>query len=74
MTQDEPIMHGSTDAGDRSKVAGIVEQVRVDMQTPRSETSEMMLRERFDASGLRVSDEEISRHVRDIENGPSVVD
>jgi len=64
-------MHGSTEASDESKVAGIVEQVRVDMQTPRSETTEMMLRERFDASGLQVSDEELARHVGDIDGRPA---
>ncbi|MGO4299151.1 hypothetical protein [Leifsonia sp. RAF41] len=73
MTQDEPIMHGSTEASDQSKVAGIVEQVRVDMQMPRSETTEMMLRERFEASGLQVSPEELSRLVAEIDGGPSPV-
>ena len=64
-------MAGSTEASDESKVAGIVEQVRVDMQTPRSETTEMMLRERFDASGLQVSEEELSGLVADIDGSPS---
>ena len=64
-------MDGSTEASDESKVAGIVEQVRVDMQTPRSETTEMMLRERFDASGLQVSEEELSGLVADIDGSPS---
>lgn len=61
-------MDGSTEASDEAKVAGIVEQVRVDMQTPRSESTEMMLRERFDASGLHVPDEEVARLVADIDS------
>ncbi|WP_374007829.1 hypothetical protein [Leifsonia sp. LS-T14] len=71
MTQDEPIMHGSTDASDESKIAGIVEQVRVDMQLPRSETTEMMLRERFDASGLQVSEDDLALWAADIDDGPA---
>ncbi|ANF32834.1 hypothetical protein A0130_15260 [Leifsonia xyli] len=74
MTQDEPIMHGSTEATDESKVAGIVEQVRADAQLRPQEDAERLLRQRFDEAGLQVSDEEISRHAHGIQNGPSVVD
>jgi hypothetical protein len=74
MTQDEPIMDGSTEATDESKVAGIVEQVRADVQLRSSEDTERLLRQRLDEAGLQVSDEEISRHVEDIRYGPSVVE
>ncbi|WP_431220402.1 hypothetical protein [Leifsonia xyli] len=74
MTQDEPVMHGSTEASDESKVAGIVEQVRADIQLRRQEDAEQLLRQRFGEAGLQVSDAEISRHVENIQNGPSVVD
>ncbi|MGH1547791.1 hypothetical protein ACRAWB_00855 [Leifsonia poae] len=74
MTQDEPIMHGSTEATDESKVAGIVEQVRADVQLRRQEDAEQLLRQRLGEAGLQVSDEEISRLVTDIQSGPSVVD
>ena len=67
-------MNGSTEATDESKVAGIVEQVRADVQLRRQEDAEQLLRQRFGEAGLQVSDEEISRHVQDIQNGPSVVD
>ena len=67
-------MHGSTEASDESKVAGIVEQVRVDMFLHETATTEMMLRERLDASGLQVSPEELSRLVAEIDGGPSPVD
>lgn len=67
-------MHGSTEATDESKVAGIVEQVRADVQLRRQEDAEQLLRQRFDDAGLQVSDEDISRHVQDIQSGPSVVD
>ncbi len=67
-------MHGSTEASDESKVAGIVEQVRADMQLRSQEDSEQLLRQRLGEAGLQVSDEEISRLVQEIHNGPSVVD
>jgi hypothetical protein len=74
MTQDEPIMHGSTDASDDAKVAGIVEQVRADMQLRSQEDSEKMLKQRLDESGIQLPPEEVSRLVQEIQNGPSVVD
>jgi len=74
MTQDEPIMDGSTEAGRGEKVAGIVEQLRADMQLLPLEDSERALRQRLDEAGIALSDEEISRIARDVQSGPSVVD
>lgn len=67
-------MDGSTEATGEAKVAGLVEQVRADMQLLPLEDSERLLRERFDQAGLVVDDAEISRIARDVQNGPSVVD
>ncbi|AGW40659.1 hypothetical protein O159_04630 [Leifsonia xyli subsp. cynodontis DSM 46306] len=67
-------MDGSTEAADSAKMAGIVEQVRADMQLLPLEGSEKLLRERFDQAGLAVDDAEISRIARDVQSGPSVVD
>ena len=67
-------MAGSTEATDQSKVAGIVEQVRADMQLRGSEDSERLLKQRLDEAGLQVPQEEISRLVQEIQSGPSVVD
>lgn len=67
-------MHGSTEAGDDEKVAGIVEQVRADSQLREGEDVEPLLRQRLDETGIRLSEEEIARHLDDIRNGPSVVD
>lgn len=67
-------MHGSTDASDDAKVAGIVEQVRADMQLRSQEDSEKMLKQRLDESGIQLPPEEVSRLVQEIQNGPSVVD
>ncbi|MDR6973203.1 hypothetical protein [Leifsonia shinshuensis] len=74
MSQDEPIMQGATDASDQSKVAGIVEQVRADMQLRGSEDSERLLKQRLSETGIELPQEEISRLVQEIQNGPSVVD
>jgi ADP-ribose pyrophosphatase YjhB (NUDIX family) len=74
MTQDEPIMHGSGDAGRDEKVAGVVEQVRADAELRDSEEVEQLLRQRFEETGLQVSDEEFARHLDDIRGGPSVAD
>jgi hypothetical protein len=73
MTQDEPIMHGSTEATDESKVAGIVEQVRSDVQLRPSEDTELLLTQRLDETGIRLPPEEIARLVDEIRNGPSAV-
>ncbi|WP_285113934.1 hypothetical protein [Leifsonia sp. fls2-241-R2A-40a] len=66
MTQDEPIMHGSTDATDEAKVAGIVEQVRADVRSRDSEDSELLLTQRLDETGIRLPPEEIARLVAEI--------
>ena len=67
-------MDGSTEAGDDVKVAGIVEQLRADMQLRPQEDSERLLRERLDDAGIVLEDAEISRIARDVQNGPSAVD
>lgn len=67
-------MDGSTGAGRGEKVAGIVEQLRADMQLLPLEDSERALRQRLDDAGIPLSDEEISRIARDVQSGPSVVD
>lgn len=67
-------MDGSTEAGDDVKVAGIVEQLRADMQLRPQEDSERLLRERLDDAGIVLDDAEISRIARDVQNGPSAVD
>jgi hypothetical protein len=74
MTQDEPIMDGSLEAGRGEKIAGIVEQMRADMQLRPREDSERLLRQRLDDAGIQLSDEEISRIAADVQSGPSVVD
>ena len=66
-------MDGSTEAGDDVKVAGIVEQLRADMQLRPQEDSERLLRERLDDAGIVLDDAEISRIARDVQNGPSAV-
>jgi hypothetical protein len=73
MTQDEPAMDGSTEAGHDEKVAGIVEQVRADMQLRPMEDSQRLLRERLANAGLELGDEEITRIAQDVQNGPSAV-
>ena len=67
-------MDGSTDAGADVKVAGIVEQLRADMQLRPQEDSERLLRQRLDDAGIVLDDAEISRIARDVQNGPSAVD
>ncbi|WP_348786780.1 hypothetical protein [Leifsonia sp. NPDC080035] len=74
MTQDEPVMDGSTEAGVDVKVAGIVEQLRADMQLRPQEDSERLLRQRLTDAGIQLDDAEISRIARDVQNGPSAVD
>lgn len=74
MTQDEPVMNGSDDAGTGAKVAGIVEQMRADMQRLPREDSEKVLRQRLDDAGIQLDDAEISRIAADVQSGPSVVD
>jgi hypothetical protein len=74
MTQDEPVMDGSNEAGSQAKVAGIVEQMRGDMQLRPREDSEKLLRQRLSDAGIELDDAEISRIAQDVQNGPSVVD
>ncbi|MEN2739442.1 hypothetical protein ABCS02_16740 [Microbacterium sp. X-17] len=74
MTQDEPIMDGGVQADREARIAGIVEQMRADMQLLPLEDSERVLRQRLGDSGIDATDEEISRIARDVQGGPSVVD
>ena len=67
-------MDGSTEARDDLKVAGIVEQMRADMQLRPLEDSERTLRQRLNDAGIQLDDAEISRIARDVQNGPSAVD
>ena len=67
-------MDGSTGAGDPEKVAGIVEQVRADLQLRPLEDAEKLLRERFQDAGIAVDNAEISRLTQEVQSGPSVVD
>lgn len=67
-------MDGSNDAETDEKVAGIVEQMRADMQLRPREESEKLLRQRLDDAGIRLDDAEISRIAADVQSGPSVVD
>lgn len=67
-------MDGSMEAGRREKIAGIVEQLRADMQLRPREDSERLLRQRLDDAGIQLSDKEISRIAGDVQSGPSVVD
>lgn len=67
-------MDGSTEAGTGEKVAGIVEQLRADMQLRPREDSEKLLRQRLEEAGIPLDDAEISRIAADVQNGPSVVD
>lgn len=67
-------MDGSMEAGRGEKIAGIVEQLRADMQLRPREDSERLLRQRLDDADIRLSDEEISRIAGDVQSGPSVVD
>lgn len=67
-------MDGSTEAGVDVKVAGIVEQLRADMQLRPQEDSERLLRQRLTDAGIQLDDAEISRIARDVQNGPSAVD
>jgi hypothetical protein len=74
MTQDEPIMDGSTEAEDDQKVRGIVDQLAADLQLRPQEDSERLLRQRLDDAGIVLDDAEISRIVTSIHQGPSQVD
>lgn len=67
-------MDGSTEAGTDVKVAGIVEQMRADMQLRPREDSEKLLRQRLADAGIQLDDAEISRIAADVQSGPSVVD
>lgn len=67
-------MDGSTEAGTDVKVAGIVEQMRADMQLRPREDSEKLLRQRLADAGIQLDDAEISRIAQDVKSGPSVVD
>jgi len=73
MTQDEPIMNGSTEAGHDEKVQGLIDQLKADLQLRPQEDAEKLLRQRLDDAGMSLDDDEISRIVTDVHQGPSVV-
>ena len=58
-SQDSPVMKGWSDASVRQKVAGIVDQVRLDLSQGHRHTAEELLRERFKASKIEVDDERV---------------
>ena len=62
-------MDGSTDAGRDSKVAGIVEQVRGDMQLRPTEESQRLLKQRLDDAGIEVSDDELTALTQEVQGG-----
>jgi hypothetical protein len=74
MTQDEPIMNGSTEAGRDEKVRGLVEQLTADMQLRPQEDSERLLRQRLDDADIELDDAEIHRIAKSVQLGPSQVD
>lgn len=55
--QDSPVMKGWSDATVRQKIAGIVDQVRLDLSGGHQHTAEELLRERFKSSKIEVDDE-----------------
>jgi hypothetical protein len=74
MSQDEPIMNGSTGAGHDEKVNGLVDQLKGDLQLRPQEDAEKLLRQRLDDADISLDDDEISRIVKSVHHGPSVVD
>ncbi|WP_431279697.1 hypothetical protein [Leifsonia poae] len=74
MTQDEPIMDGSTEAGEDARVQGIVDQLTADMQLRPQEDSEKLLRQRLQDAGIQLGDDEIHRIAASVQQGPSQVD
>ena len=58
-SQDSPVMQGWSDASVRQKIAGIVDQVRLDLSGDHRHTAEELLRERFKASRIEVDDERV---------------
>lgn len=63
-------MDGSTDAAEDAKVAGIVEQVRADLQFGDSADTERELTQRLEDANIELSPDEIARLVAQIENDP----
>jgi hypothetical protein len=74
MTQDEPIMNGSTEASDDQKVRGIVDQLTADLQLLPHEDSKKLLRQRLEDAGITLDDAEISRIADEVQQRPSQVD
>lgn len=58
-SQDSPVMQGWSDATARQKIAGIVDQVRLDLSRGHHHTAEELLRERFTQTRLEVDDERV---------------
>lgn len=70
-SQDGPIMQGSGDATDRQKVAGILDQTRLDLSRGHHLTAHELLTERFkqshvDVDSVRVA--ELALTLRDVDS------
>ncbi|MFF1574474.1 hypothetical protein ACFVWR_17150 [Leifsonia sp. NPDC058292] len=74
MTQNEPIMDGSDEAGQGEKVQGLVDQLAADLQLRPQEDAEKLLRQRLADADIQLDDEQISRIVQSVHQGPSQVD
>jgi hypothetical protein len=57
--QNSPVMQGWSDATARQKIAGIVDQVRLDLSRGHHHTAEELLRERFTQTRLEVDDDKV---------------
>ncbi|MDN4614373.1 hypothetical protein P5G50_07915 [Leifsonia sp. F6_8S_P_1B] len=66
MTQDEPIMDGSTEATHEDRLAGVVQQVRADLQLRPEEDREELLRQRLTDVGIELDDAEFARIVGEL--------
>jgi hypothetical protein len=66
MTQDEPAMDGSTEASHEDRLAGVVQQVRADLQLRPEEDGEALLRQRLTDVGIELDEAELARIVGEL--------
>jgi hypothetical protein len=66
MTQDEPAMDGSTEASHEDRLAGVVQQVRADLQLRPEEDGEALLRQRLTDVGIELDEAEFARIVGEL--------
>lgn len=59
-------MDGSTEASHEDRLAGVVQQVRADLQLRPEEDGESLLRQRLTDVGIRLDDAEFARIVREL--------